>query len=245
MHPVSTPQELISFCQKIAHQKKDGCLISGGCDETGVIPLSPFFPAMKIIKESTNLFLNIHTGFLTDSQAKALSSTGIDCASVDIVGSDHTIETIYGLTQRTTKDYELTLQALNKERITTAPHICVGLQNGKLVGELNALHLIKTNIQPRLLVIIALMPTKGTPMAADSPAKPHDIARICAITRLLFPTTEIALGCMRPRGAIRREIEQLAIQAGITRLVQPTKATLQYLQKNGFSTETRTACCVK
>ncbi len=245
MHPVTDPRELITFCQNMAHQKKEGCLISGGCDETGVIPLSPFFPAMKKIKDSTNLFLNLHTGFLTASHAHAISKTGIDCASVDIVGCDHTIKSIYGLTQRTTKDYESTLQALKKYRIPTAPHICVGLHNGELAGELNALHLIKANIRPRILVIIALMPTKGTPMAASPAAKPYDIARICAIARLLFPETEIALGCMRPRGAIRRQVEQLAIQAGITRLVQPTKATLQYLQKNGYSTETRSACCVK
>lgn len=245
MHPIRNPQELITFCQELARQKKEGCLISGGCDETGVIPLSPFFPAIKKIKESTDLFLNVHTGFLIDSHAQALSKTGIDCASVDIVGSNHTIETIYGLTHRTTADYESTLQALKKHQIPTAPHICVGLHEGVLVGELNALHLIKANIQPRLLVIIALMPTKGTPMAASPATKPRDIARVCAIARLLFPTTEIALGCMRPRGAIRRKIEQLAIRAGVTRLVQPTKATVQYLQKHGYSTKTQSACCVK
>lgn len=244
MKTVNTPQELITLCNNLANRQGVGCLISGGCDENGTIPLTPFLSALSEIKQSTNLFLNVHTGFLTDKEARGLSQTGIDCASVDVVGDDRTIQTVYGLTQRTTTDYIETLKALEKSNIPIAPHICVGLQNGALAGELNALELIKSTIEPKLIVIIALMPTEGTPMAASCPPQPFDVARICAMARLLFPTTEIALGCMRPRGAIRRQMEQLAIQAGITRLVQPTKATLQYLENNGYTINWQSACCV-
>ncbi len=244
MKPINNPQELLTFCKNLHHQKGVGCLISGGCNENGEIPLTPFLPTLSEIKQSTNLFLNVHTGFLSDTQAYNLAQTGIDCASVDVVGDDLTIQTIYGLAQRTTKDYALTLQALEKHSLPIAPHICIGLHNGELSGELNALQLIKSTINPKLLVFIALMPTKGTPMAASQSPPPHDVARVCAIARLLFPETEIALGCMRPRGGIRRQMEQLAIHAGITRLVQPTKATLQYLEKNDYTINTRNACCV-
>jgi uncharacterized radical SAM superfamily protein len=244
MRQIQSPQELITFCAALDRRKATGCLISGGCDETGVVPLTPFLPALARIKHSTGLFLNVHTGFLTDSQAAELSQTRIDCASVDVVGDDSTIQQVYGLKQRTTNDYAATLAALEKHGIATAPHICVGLRNGELASELDALHLIKSTIEPKLLVIIALMPTKGTPMGNSRPPQPYNIARICAITRLLFPETEIALGCMRPRGSIRRHTEQLAIQAGITRLVQPTKATLQFLKKTGYTITEQNACCV-
>jgi hypothetical protein len=244
MHAVNNPLELISFCQNLDQQNGVGCLISGGCDDAGVVPLKPFLPAITEIKQSTSLFLNVHTGFLTETQANALSQTGIDCASVDVVGDESTIHTVYGLKRRTTADYLLTLKVLDSSGLSTAPHICVGLLNGKLAGELNALQLIKSTITPRLLVIIALMPIKGTPMADSLPAQPFDVARICALARLLFPQTEIALGCMRPRGSIRHQMEKLAIEAGITRLVQPTKATLQYLEKNEYAVNTRNACCV-
>ncbi|MFX1318682.1 MAG: radical SAM protein [Promethearchaeota archaeon] len=244
MHAITTPQNLIAFCEALDHRGGVGCLISGGCDDTGTVPLTPFLPALAHIKRSSNLFLNVHTGFLTDSQADELSQTGIDCASVDVVGDDSTIQLVYGLQQRTTKDYFTTLTALRKHRISTAPHICVGLRNGKLVGEFDALQLIKQTIEPRVIVIIALMPTKGTPMSNSPPPHPYDIARICAIARLLFPKTEIALGCMRPRGRIRHQTEQLAVQAGVTRLVQPTRATLQYLEKNDYTVIKHNACCV-
>lgn len=95
-----------------------------------------------------------------------------------------------------------------------------------------------------MLVIIALMPTPGTPMANSLPAQPYDVARICALARSLFPETELALGCMRPRGIIRNQMEQLAIQAGVTRLVQPTKATIQYLESKNYTINTENACCV-
>jgi uncharacterized radical SAM superfamily protein len=244
MHAVYSAQQLITFCEQLAKKQGVGCLISGGCDETGVIPLDSFLPAFTQIKESTSLFLNVHTGFLTDMQAYHLSQTGIDCVSVDVVGEDATIQKVYGLTQRTTKDYTSTLKALNKSGLPTSPHICVGLHDGKLAGELNALKLIKSTIMPKRLVIIALMPTQGTPMAQSPPAQPYDVARICAIARLLFPKTEIALGCMRPRGIIRRQMEQLAIRAGITRLVQPTKSTYRFLEKNDYTLTVQSACCV-
>jgi hypothetical protein len=244
MQQIQSPQELITFCGELDRRKAVGCLISGGCDETGGVPLTPFLPALSHIKNSTDLFLNVHTGFLTDSQAAELFQTGIDCASVDVVGDDSTIQLVYGLKQRTTKDYTATLAALEKYGIATAPHICVGLRNGELVSELNALQLIKSSIKPKLLVIIALMPTKDTSMGNSQPPKPYDIARICAIARLLFPQTELALGCMRPRGSIRRQTEQLAIKAGITRLVQPTQATLRFLERKGYTIIKRNACCV-
>ncbi|MHA2405398.1 MAG: hypothetical protein ACXADB_02960 [Candidatus Hermodarchaeia archaeon] len=244
MHAINNPTELTSFCHNLAQQNGVGCLISGGCDDTGVVPLEPFLPAITEIKQSTSLYLNVHTGFLTETQANNLNQTGIDCASVDVVGDDSTIHTVYGLQHRTTADYISTLQALDTSGLPTAPHICVGLLNGKLAGELNALQLIKSTIIPKLLVIIALMPTKGTPMVDSPPAQPFDVARICALARLLFPQTEIALGCMRPRGGIRHQMEKLAIEAGITRLVQPTNATLQYLEKNEYTVNTQKACCV-
>ncbi|MHA2315120.1 MAG: hypothetical protein ACXACF_07525 [Candidatus Hermodarchaeia archaeon] len=244
MQAITHPNDLLTFCQDLAQRKGVGCLISGGCDSDGNIPLSPFLPILSEIKQTTNLFLNVHTGFLTNSEVIQLARTGIDCTSVDIVGDETTLHTIYGLTHRSTTDYATTLKALNNAQLPVAPHICVGLNHGQLTGELAGLQLIHSILQPTVLVIIALMPTQGTPMANSPPVNPLDVARICALSRLLFPECEIALGCMRPRGAVRRELEQLAIHAGVTRLVLPTKTTIQYLQQNGYTIRTKNACCV-
>lgn len=244
MHAITRPKDLLTFCQNLAQRNGAGCLISGGCDSDGNIPFTPFLPVLTEIKQTTKLFLNVHTGFLTNSEAQQLARTRIDCASVDIVGDETTLHTIYGLNHRSTTDYATTLQALKNAEIPVAPHICVGLNHGQLSGELAGLQLIHSILQPRVLVIIALMPTQGTQMANSPPTNALDVARVCALSRLLFPECEIALGCMRPRGVVRRELEQLAIHAGVTRLVLPTKTTIQYLQHNGYTIQTKNACCV-
>ena len=244
MHALTKPNELLTFCQQLAEAGGVGCLISGGCRPDGTIPFQPFLPVLSQIKATTNLVLNVHTGFLTSVEAQELGNTGIDCASVDIVGNDDTIHSIYGLVHRSTHDYEMTLQALKTSGIPIAPHICVGLYHGSLHGELHALRLIHAFLQPRVLVLIAFMPTKGTAMADDPPAQPEDVARICALARLLFPQTHLALGCMRPGGTLRQKTEELAIRAGVTRLVQPTRASRKYLQENGFTIRTKNTCCV-
>ncbi|MFW9830572.1 MAG: hypothetical protein ACFFD8_02225 [Candidatus Thorarchaeota archaeon] len=244
MDPVTQPTELVNYCQKLAKRNGTGCLISGGCDSDGTVPLAPFLPALTKIKQSTNLYLNVHTGFLNYTMAHQLAKTNIDCASVDVVGDERTLHEIYGLTHRSIEDYTTTLKALKSSQLSVAPHVCVGLYHGQLSGELSALQIIHSNIQPRLLVIIALMSTSGTRLANTTPVNPVDVARVCALARLRFPKCEIALGCMRPRGAVRRQMEQLAIKAGITRLVLPTRSTIKYLEENQFTLSTKRACCV-
>ncbi len=244
MHPITEPSELLSFCQRLVSNHGIGCLISGGCDSKGQVPLSPFYPALREIKNTTELFLNVHTGFMTAPEAKQLARTRIDCASVDVVGDDKTLHSVYGLTNRSIQDYAETLKALTIAGIPIAPHICVGLLRGQLSGELAALQLIHSTIKPSTIVIIALMPTQGTPWEDTIPPKNNDIARICALARLIFPKTEIALGCMRPRGSSRREMERMAIEAGITRLAVPTKSTQKFLEEKGYKIKVKETCCV-
>lgn len=244
MHAITRPRHLLSFAKTLAAHGGIGCLISGGCDAQGQVPLSPFLSTLAEIKKTTRLFLNVHTGFLSADSAQHLAETRIDCASVDVVGDDETIHQIHGLTNRSTVDYATTLAALTRAKVTAAPHVCVGLHFGQLAGELSALELIGSTMNPRVLVIIALM---SAPNASDSclasPAG-YDIARVCALARIMFPECEIALGCMRPRGSARREMERLAVAAGITRLVLPTQATISYLREQRYTVTLDKSCCV-
>ncbi|MBY9012523.1 MAG: hypothetical protein KGD70_09135, partial [Candidatus Lokiarchaeota archaeon] len=75
--------------------------------------------------------------------------------------------------------------------------------------------------------------------------KPVDIAKIISVIRFVFPNSEISLGCMRPRGDVKIEIEKYAIEAGINRIEIPSKKTLKWAKElypnidyNFFS-----ACC--
>ena len=61
----------------------------------------------------------------------------------------------------------------------------------------------------------------------------------------IFPTTEISLGCMRPRGKIKIDIEIAAINAGITRIEIPSPKTLKKIKKDNPNLKFKyiSACC--
>ena len=99
-------------------------------------------------------------------------------------------------------------------------------------------------ISPSLIVLIALIPPKNSETIFKKP-HPEDIAKVIATIRFVFPQTEISLGCMRPRGDIKIDIEKYAIKAGITRIEIPSKSTLKWLKKINpeISLKFYSACC--
>jgi uncharacterized radical SAM superfamily protein len=82
-----------------------------------------------------------------------------------------------------------------------------------------------------LIVIIALIPPKKYNSVFMEP-KPIDIAKVISLVRFLFPKSEISLGCMRPRGRIKVNVEKYALNAGITRIEIPSYKTLNWLRQN-------------
>ena len=185
--------------------------------------------------------MNVHTGLISQNSAEKLSKTGIDIVSFDIVGDKETINKVYGI-NKTPQDYLNSLKILQESGIKyIAPHICVGLNYGNISGEIEALKLIK-EIKPYLIVLLALVPTKNTPMEIIK-IEPEKIGKIVAITRLMFPSTPISFGCMRPGGISRATLDLLAFQAGISRIEIPTQSLVRYAIKNGYNIKKINSCC--
>ncbi len=99
-------------------------------------------------------------------------------------------------------------------------------------------------MNPSLIVLIALIPPKSSKVEFKRP-KPFDIAKIIALIRFVFPYTEISLGCMRPRGDIKIELEKYAIKAGINRIELPSQDTLKWVKSinPGIMFQFFSACC--
>jgi uncharacterized radical SAM superfamily protein len=95
-----------------------------------------------------------------------------------------------------------------------------------------------------LIVAIVLIPPKNSKLKFETP-KPEDIAKIIALLRFVFPKSEISLGCMRPRGRIKIEVEKYAIKAGITRIEIPSRETLRWLKNHNQEIQFSffSACC--
>ncbi len=243
MHPALSPQELFELCAKLKQKGAQGCLISGGCLHDGSVPLDGFVEAIARIKQKLGLTVFVHTGIISLETAVLLKHAGVDAALIDVIGSNETIKKIYNL-NITLKDYADSLKALNEAQIPFVPHVIVGLNEGKLDGELEALKMIQ-QVKPSALVIIAFMPIHGTTMAKTPSPRPVDIAKVTLAARLMFPETPLVLGCMRPKGVARGETDVLALKAGVDAVAFPSEDAIKYVQNNDFQVSFSSYCCAQ
>jgi uncharacterized radical SAM superfamily protein len=243
MHPVTTPAKLFAHAKKLKQNGASGCLISGGCLPDGSVPLKQFIPTIKKIRRELGLTVFVHTGVIDLATAKALKNAGVDAALIDIVGSDETIKKI-GNPNVMVKDYAASLNAIKKAGLNFVPHVIVGLDDGKLKGELAALKMIAL-AKPSAVVVIAFMPIRGTAMAKVKPPTPADIAKVTATARLMFPRTPLVLGCMRPKGKHRAETDILALKAGADAIAFPSEEAIKYAEQNGYTQSFSSYCCAQ
>ena len=176
MHPALTPEELFELGLKLKQNGALGCLVSGGCLPDGSVPLKGFVPALRKIKRELGLTVFVHTGIINLETAIALRDAGVDAALIDVIGSAETVKKIYNL-KVTVQDYADSLKALHDAKLHFVPPVIVGLNEGKLDGELKALQMI-SQVKPSAIVIIAFMPIHGTAMAKVPPPNPVDIAKV-------------------------------------------------------------------
>ncbi len=246
MLEANSPEKLLKICQKLDARGATGALISGGCDSNGKVMMTKFMDTFKVVKNQTNLILNVHTGLISNKEAKMLAKAGVDIASVDVVGDADTIRNVYGL-RHTPNQYQNLLQTLHDYGINRiVPHICIGLDFGKVKGEFNALDLIKNN-NPDAIVFIILIPTIGTKMENCSPPGIPEVIEVINHARTKFSSTPLYLGCMRPRFSnyrnYTRELEIATIKAGINGIVLPSKTTLNYLKEKQIKLSINKNCC--
>ncbi|MHA1683111.1 MAG: radical SAM protein [Promethearchaeota archaeon] len=242
MIPVTTPRGLEEELQKIHDSGGTGALISGGSSRDGIVPMERFYPVLKKVKKETELSLNVHTGLIGRRDAERLFDTGIDKISLDLIGDDRTAREIYGL-DRGVRDYKNVLSGLMNAGFTAEhiiPHVCIGLHWGRVMGEYNVLEYI-SGLHPRLIVFIVIIPPKANDAFAMVP--PEDVGRVISTARIIYPETELSLGCMRPGGLIRFQYDKQAFMSGINRIALPTSPLKKLLELEGFLLKLEENCC--
>jgi uncharacterized radical SAM superfamily protein len=244
MHPALSPKMLFDLGQKLKTDGAKGALVSGGCLPDGSVPIDDFAPVLARFKHELGLTVFVHTGIVSPKTAALLESAQVDAALIDVIGSQQTIQSALNLNV-TVQDYAASLQALHAAGIAVVPHIIVGLNNGKLDGEPQAIRIIQENCRPAAVVIIAFMPIRGTQMANTQPPKPIDIAKTAAAARIAFPKTPLLLGCMRPKGKLRAETDVLALKAGVDGIAFPSDAAIEYAKTSGYKIEFSSYCCAQ
>src|SRR5512139_2819391 len=82
--PAATCDELVQKADILCSQGAKGILLTGGCDESGRVPIRQLVPAIRAIKDRTNLRLIAHTGFISSEDARALKESGLDGIGFDV-----------------------------------------------------------------------------------------------------------------------------------------------------------------
>jgi uncharacterized radical SAM superfamily protein len=198
-------------------------------------------PAIAELRASTGLTLTAHVGRVDAATARALKAAGVSQALVDVVGAEDTAREVLRLAEGLAGQTE-TLDACAQAGLEVVPHVIVGLHHGRLLGEERALDLL-AEMDPRRVVFVVFMPMKATPLAAATPPEPAQVARLLARARLALPRARHHLGCARPRGRHRRELDPLAVAAGVNALALCSDEALAQAQELGLAISHHDTCC--
>jgi len=241
MIPAITPDKLAAVCQGLKERGGVGCLISGGSSLDGSVPLEGYIDAISKAKRELGLTIVVHTGLVKGDTARRLKEAGVDAALIDIVGSDDTVREIYHL-NAVAEDYTNAMTALERARVPFVPHVLVGIHGGKLKGEFRALQMISEH-HPAGIIVIALIPVRGTPMEHVKPPTPVDVAKVLVGARLMLPSTPVVLGCARPTHRHRILTDILAIKAGVNGIAFPSRQAVELAESMGLETGFSPMCC--
>jgi hypothetical protein len=111
-----------------------------------------------------------------------------------------------------------------------------------LRGELAALEMIsRTPVE--VIVLVALRPLPHTPMANVPPVEAEAVGRLAAVARLLNPTVPLTLGCAKPAGPLKIEMERRALLAGVNSIAYPDPATVRLAGELGLRATFVESCC--
>lgn len=232
---------VFDLCAELAAKGARGVLISGGSDRNNRVPLLPHIEDLIRVRRELGLVIRVHPGLPDEETCAGLAEVGIDGAMVDIIGHRDTIRDVYHL-DLTPDDYEACLERLDRHGVPTVPHIILGLHFGRMLGEQPALEMIQRH-PPKLLVLVVLMPLSGTGMASVTPPPLTDIGAFFATARKAMPTTQVMLGCARPLGDLKIQIDRLAVEAGLNGIAYPAEGIVAYAESHGLTPEYQNACC--
>ena len=111
-----------------------------------------------------------------------------------------------------------------------------------MLGEQPALEMIQRH-PPKLLVLVVLMPLSDTGMATVTPPPLTEIGEFFATARKAMPTTQVMLGCARPLGDLKLQIDRMAVEAGLNGIAYPAEGIVAYAESHGLASEFQNACC--
>ncbi len=233
--------DLFERAKALQAEGTEGLLVSGGSTRTGGVPLMPHLEAIGRIREELGMKVVVHSGVVSPDIAKGLADVGVDAVMLDIIGADATIKEVYHL-DLTTADFERSLEVLANNELRIIPHIVLGMHYGEFLGEHNALEMI-ARYPVSTLIIVILVPLVGTPMEHIPPPPLEEVVDFFVTSRAALPTTTINLGCGRPMGSLKVELDRAAIDHGLNGIAYPAGGAIAYAEERGIEANLYEYCC--
>ncbi len=241
MISVSAGEDLFALASRLKAQGSDGLLVSGGSTRAGTVPLLPHLRHVPRIRDELGMKVIVHSGVVSPRLAAGLADAGVDGVMLDIIGADETLRDVYHL-DLTVADMERSLRLLAAQGLRIIPHIVLGLHYGRFLGEHRALEML-TRYPVSTLILVVLVPLTGTPMAHLPPPDPYEVAGFFATARVAAPATPINLGCARPLGPVKTELDQAAIDLGLNGIAYPADGAIEYARSRGLQPRLFEYCC--
>jgi len=241
MISVKAGEDLFDLAASLKRQGSEGLLVSGGSTKAGGVPMLGHLKHVPRIKEELGMKVIAHSGVVSPELARGLADAGVDGVMLDIIGADETIHDVYHL-DLTTADFERSLALLAERELRIIPHIVCGLHYGTFLGEYRALEMIR-RYPVSTLIIVVLVPLVGTPMAHLPPPPVEDVIAFFGESRAAMPTTKVNLGCARPLGPMKRDLDEAAIDHGLNGIAYPADGAIAYARSRGLEPKLYEYCC--
>ncbi|HCC32517.1 MAG TPA: radical SAM protein [Clostridiales bacterium] len=214
-------------------------LVSGGCDRRGQVPLAGHSDLLQQLGRTARLIL--HVGLVDGEGAAEEVGRHATVVALDMVGDRQTAREVMGL-DVDLDDYLQSYRRLARHT-RVIPHLCLGLHGGELRGERAVLEALRGE-DPEEVVFLVFSPTPGTTYQDRTPPPIVEVIDLLAWSRQQFPATPLTLGCMRPRGAYRAQLDDMAVRIGINGVAVPTPAAERAAADCGLTVVRGEECCV-
>ena len=122
------------------------------------------------------------------------------------------------------------------------PHIVLGLHYGQFLGEWHALDIVSRH-RPDALVLVVVMPHYAPQDRPFATPDAHAVGRFFMDARAALPETPLLLGCARPAGRVKSQIDAYAVMAGLNGVAHPADGMVELAARLGREVRVTPACC--
>jgi len=242
MIPARTPDALWRTVNEMIETGAQGMLLTGGSNHRNEVEYDEYYPVVRRIKDEFPQFkIAMHTALVDENIAKSMEQSGIDAAMMDVIGSQETITQVYHL-KRSVDDFERTLECLVNTNMKVVPHIVIGLHYGKLLGEWNALEMLKRYV-PDAVVLVVVMPQYAPEKRPFITPDSDEVGSFFLDARNALPETPLLLGCARPAGIAKMKIDAYAVMAGMSGIAHPADGVVELAARLEKHVKVTPSCC--